>query len=66
MPMPSPVTYKVVQPVHGGPAVGTYARPHELVPVPVDATHDEARVLRQVGVQRLVDIGAVQPVYEEG
>jgi hypothetical protein len=63
--VPSPVAYKVLKPVHAGPPVGSYAQPCDLIPVPFDCTAGEAKELRAFGIRRLIDLGAIEPVYEE-
>lgn len=44
---------------------GGTLRAEQLVPVPKGSTPEETKTLRKEGIDRLMDLGAVIPVYEE-
>lgn len=60
-----PVAYTVSHAVVGGRSKGDVVQADQLIPVPRDTSKEDAEKLRKDGIRRLVDLGAITPVYEE-
>jgi hypothetical protein len=60
-----PVAYVVSHAVVGSRSRGDVVQSADLIPVPKDASEEDAKKLRKDGIRRLVDLGAITAVYEE-
>jgi hypothetical protein len=60
-----PVAYTVLHSVVGGHSRGSTVTAEQLVPVPKDSKPEDSEKLRKEGLKRLMDLGAVSPIYEE-
>lgn len=59
------VAYVISHAGVGGHSQGTYVQADQLIPVPRNASKEEADKARKEGIKRLTDLGAVTPIYEE-